>query len=69
MNKIMDLAIGSGGHVNMWNKGFFENCAEMAGNKFNDDDYIIIGQFRLKKSQYAANKDKFDKYMNGLIIK
>lgn len=69
MGKIKDLALGSGGHVNMWNKGFFEDCAKMAGNKFNEDDYIVIGQFRMKKRQYEENKEKFDNYMNGLVIK
>lgn len=67
--KVFDLVLGSSGKVHIWDKGFFEGCAEMAGNKFNEDDYISIGQFRMKKIQYEDNKEKFDRYMKGLIIK
>ena len=67
--KMVDLAIGSGGKINRWSNGFFEESAKLAGNKFNSDDYITIGQFRIKKRQYEENKEKFDKYMSGLVIK
>lgn len=68
MSKIMDLVIGNGGHINMWNKGFFEYCSKAAGCNFNEDDYIIIGQFRIDKKEYENNKEKFDNYMNSRVI-
>lgn len=61
--KIMDLSIGGNGHINIWNFGFFEECARMSGNNFKDEDYTIIDGYRINKAQYKRNKELFDDYI------
>ena len=62
--KLMDLTIGRFGHINIWKFGFFEECARMSGNTFKDEDYTIIGGYRIDKAQYKRNKELFDKYID-----
>ena len=61
--KLMDLTIGRYGHIDIWNFGFFEECARMSGNTFNDDDYTIIEGYRINKAQYKRNKELFNEYI------
>lgn len=61
--KLMDLTIGELGHINIWKFGFFERCARMSGNTFNDEDYTIIDGYRINKAQYKRNKELFDDYI------
>ena len=62
--KLMDMSIGGNGHINIWKFGFFEECAEMAGNIFKDEEFTIIDGYRIRKTDYQRNKDLFDEYIN-----
>ena len=62
--KLMDLTIGRSGHIDVWKFGFFEECAKMSGNTFNDEDYTIIDGYRINKAQYKRNKELFNEYIN-----
>ncbi len=61
--KLMDLTIGSSGHINIWKFGFFEECSRMSGNTLIDEDYTIIDGYRINKAQYTRNKKLFDDYI------
>lgn len=61
--KLMDLSIGGNGYINIWNFGFFEECCRMSGSTFNDEDYTIIDGYRIRKSEYKRNKERFDEYI------
>lgn len=62
--KLMDLAIGRHGHINLWKFGFFDECARMSGSTFKDEDYTIIDGYRVRKTDYQRNKEHFDKYIS-----
>ena len=62
--KLMDLAIGRTGEVNIWKFGFFEECAKMSGYTFVDEDYTIIDGYRINKAQYKRNKELFENYIS-----
>ena len=62
--KLMDLAIGANGKINLWNFGFFEECSKMPGSIFKDEEYPIIDGYRLRKTDYQRNKELFDKYID-----
>ena len=56
-----DLALDNRGKVKAWSTGFFERNAELSMAEM--PELIEIGDHRVKKSEYEAHRELFDKAM------
>ena len=63
MNKIWDLRINSHGKAEPMYDGFF---AKADGSSYNEDDYIIIDNYRISKHSYnemPKHREAIDKFL------
>jgi len=63
MGKIWDLRINSHGHAEPMTEGYF---AKIDGKDFTEDNYIIIGNYRIEKHSYndmPRHREAIDKFL------
>lgn len=71
MDKIYDLRINSHGNAEPMNDGFF---AHFDGKDYNENDYMMIGNYRISKHSYndmPRHREAIDKFLrrNNIINK
>lgn len=65
MERKWDLALHTstrGMTVHTWSRGFFEDRAKLAIDP-KPEEYIEVGQYRIRKSEYEERPELFDKFL------